>query len=85
MNPFLRDTALFSGAGGRRSNAICDEKGRSEARVAVDRFRGVDGLLVRARQPYDLPAHMQEPPVVGISHQAYHQKQVNLLLYQLPI
>lgn len=85
MNPLLRDTALFSGAGGRRSDAIRDEKGRSEARVAIDRLRGIDGLLVRARQPYDLPAHMQEPPAVGIPHQASHQKQVSPLVYQLHI
>ncbi|XP_048141593.1 probable lysophospholipase BODYGUARD 3 isoform X2 [Rhodamnia argentea] len=80
MDPSLCDAALFSSAGGRRSDAIRDEKGRSEARVAVDHLRGVDGLLVRARQPYDLPAHMQEPPVVGISHQASHQKQAQDIL-----
>jgi hypothetical protein len=68
--------AIFSGAEGSTKCAICDEKASSKACVAIDCVWGVDCMLVRAHQPDDLPAHMQEPPVVGISHQTCDQKQV---------
>ena len=77
MNWFMKTlAAIFSSTQGRTSCTTCAENGSSTARVAGDILWCVSSLLVRAHQPDNLPSHMQEPPLVGISRQAGHQKQV---------
>lgn len=71
-------TAFLSGTkGGSTGDAVCDEEGSSEARVATDGVWSVVGVLVWAHNEGDLLAHLQEPPSLGISHQTHHSKQVN--------
>lgn len=68
--------ALFSDTKGWTRNTVSDEKVGSKAGLATDCVWGVTSLLVRARQPDNLPPHMQEPPSMEFYHQAHHQKQV---------
>lgn len=69
-------TAILPCAQGRTRHAICDEEDSTTARVATNGIVRVNRVLVRAHHSDGLPVDLQEPPVVGISHQTGHQKQV---------
>ena len=74
--------ALLPGAGvgvggGRRSGgAVRDAPRGAAAGVAADRVRGLDGVLVRAREPHHLPHHLPPAPRLGPPLQDLHQEQV---------
>uniref|UniRef100_A0A453QJ68 Uncharacterized protein n=1 Tax=Aegilops tauschii subsp. strangulata TaxID=200361 RepID=A0A453QJ68_AEGTS len=64
-----------AGGGGGGGDAVRDAAGGAAAGVAADRVRGVDGVLVRAREPDHLPHHLQAPPGLEQALQDLHQKQ----------
>lgn len=70
--------AILSGAEGcgGAGNGVCDEQGGATASVAADHVRGFYSVLVRAHHAPGLLGDLQKPPIVGISHQTPHSKQV---------
>lgn len=66
-------TAILSSTKGCiTGHAVCDENDCATARLATHRVRRVDSLLVRAHNKDGVLAHLQEPPLVGISNQTFH-------------
>lgn len=72
----MHGIALLSGAGGGAGDAVRDEEGGAAACVAAHSVRCIDRELVRAHLQDRLPAHLQEPPAMGIPPQTPRHKQV---------
>lgn len=68
--------AVLSGPGRGTGSTVRDEEGGSAAGVAAHNVWCLDRQLVRAHLPDHLPAHLQEPPAMGIPPQAPRHKHV---------
>lgn len=74
-------TAVLSGAERGGADTVRNAAGGAAPGVAGDRLRRFNGMLVRAREQDNLPAHLQEPQDLGLPLQILHPKPVNFILF----